>query len=163
MIRAEVIKSAADTLVEDIRDDVADQMCAPKFMEQWHAQAFGLALALSRAGVFSWPKWVETFSAVIRSEPQREGETSNSAYYRQWHTALEKILLSTGALDSDEINQVAEDWRKSYINTPHGSPIELRHGLAVPEDYDELVKHHHHHHHHGERVRPKPVVISLAK
>jgi len=160
MTHVEAISTTTESLVDDIREDVAEEVNAPKFTQQWHAQAFGLAMALSRAGVFTWSEWVETFSEVIREEPKRISETSNTAYYRQWHMALEKILLKLGAVDGDELARLAEDWRKSYINTPHGSPIELRRNLTVPEEYEILSEHHHHHH--GMPERPKPAAISRA-
>jgi hypothetical protein len=41
----------------------------PGFGNPWHAQAFGTAMALARAGAFTWKTWVETFSAEIPPIP----------------------------------------------------------------------------------------------
>lgn len=140
---------------------LASDLGAPKFAQPWHAQAFGTAMALSRAGLFAWSEWVDTFSRVIRDEPQRPGEESNAAYYRQWETALERVLLASGVLSQDDIAAAAEDWRRSYLATPHGQPVEFRRGLEVDHDDDDDHDHHHHHHHHGHgATRPAPISVS---
>ncbi|MBA5778512.1 nitrile hydratase accessory protein [Stappia sp. F7233] len=136
---------------------LAEGLGAPKFAQPWHAQAFGTAMALSRAGLFTWADWVDTFSRVIREEPQRPGEESNAAYYRQWETALETLLQASGVLSDADIAAAAEDWRRSYLVTPHGHPVEFRRGLEKPHDHDD--DHDHHHHGHGGR-RPEPISVS---
>ncbi|MXN67491.1 nitrile hydratase accessory protein [Stappia sp. GBMRC 2046] len=150
-----------DPLSIEIAGGQSDHVDAPKFVQPWHAQAFGTSMALSRAGLFTWAEWVETFSTVIRNVPPWPGEDSNSVYYRQWETALETILLQKGILGADEISQAAEDWRKSYLATPHGQPVEFTRGLEerIGEGGDE--GHHHHHHHDGRR--PEPIAVSPAR
>jgi nitrile hydratase accessory protein len=106
-----------------------DRAGAPIFAEPWHAQAFAAAIALSKAGVFTWPEWVEVLEAVIAREPQRSGEESEAAYYRQWLAALERLLAEQGLATSKEISATAEDWRRSYLHTPHGKPVHLRRDL----------------------------------
>jgi nitrile hydratase accessory protein len=59
----------------------------PSFTEPWHAQAFAAAVAPSEAGFFTWSEWVDLFAAEIAREPQRQGENSEAAYYRQWLAA----------------------------------------------------------------------------
>ena len=133
----------------------------PGFGQPWHAEAFGTSLALSQAGLFSWAEWVETFSREIRTNPQRAGEDSEAAYYRQWLTALETVLEKRATLTSDEIAETAEHWRRSYLNTPHGQPI------AFSREWQDSPEHDHHHphdpgHHHPSHaggVR-QPVAIS---
>ena len=108
---------------------------------------------MSRRGVFTWKQWVERFSTEIRDNPQREGEDANTAYYRQWLAALEQLLASLGIADSRQIDAAQEDWRRSYLHTEHGKPVQFRRGLA-PVDAD--IDHHHHHHDHG-AIHPNPV------
>ncbi|NRG16636.1 nitrile hydratase accessory protein [Rhizobiales bacterium] len=152
-----------DPLSIEIACGQSDHVDAPKFAQPWHAQAFGTSMALSRAGLFTWAEWVETFSTIIRNVPPWPGEDSNSTYYRQWETALETILLKKGILGADEISQAAEDWRRSYLATPHGHPVEFRRGLeeSIGSHGDEGHDHHHHHHHDGRR--PEPIAVSPAR
>jgi nitrile hydratase accessory protein len=102
---------------------------APRFAEPWHAEAFAAVVALSKAGVFSWSEWVDVFAAAIAHEPQRQGEESGAAYYRQWLAALETLLVKRGLATSKEIGSTAEHWRRSYLHTPHGKPVHLRRDL----------------------------------
>jgi nitrile hydratase accessory protein len=128
----------------------------PGFAEPWQAQAFACAIQLSRRGVFSWAEWVETFSAEIKANPAQPDETSNAAYYRQWLAALEAILARKGALSGGEIDMRQEEWRRAYLNTPHGEPVELAHARTPPAVGG-------HHHHHEEDETPKPVAVSPAR
>jgi nitrile hydratase accessory protein len=123
----------------------------PGFAEPWMAQAFACAIQLSRQGLFTWSEWVEVFSAEIKAHPAQPGETSNATYYRQWLAALETIVGLKGAASATEITERQETWRKAYLNTPHGQPVELRHAAAAPAAA---------HHQHGP---PKPLSISPAQ
>lgn len=130
---------------------------AEKFAEPWHAQVFGLSLALSQAGHFEWERWVKAFSTEIRANPQTTEETSEEAYYRQWLAALTELLSDSGMLDERALTGTAEDWRRSFLHTEHGKPIIFRRGL------NDLPHHDHHDHNHGDhRAIPAPVAISPA-
>jgi nitrile hydratase accessory protein len=152
----------------DFEADRAVESGVPGFGEPWHADAFGTSLALSRAGLFAWAEWVEIFSTEIRTNPQRAGEDSESAYYRQWLAALETILLKHATLTSEEIAEVVEHWRRSYLNTPHGKPIVFRRDWQdvrdfAHEDHEDDDDHHRHGHHHsgdGASCAPQPLVVS---
>lgn len=133
----------------------------PAFSEPWQAEAFALTLQLARAGHFTWTDWVGTFSAEITASPQTADEDINTAYYRQWMQALEKILAARALVSSTEVTDYEEDWRRSYFHTAHGAPIEFRKGLEpIPSGALEELDHDHcddHHHSHG------PVAISPAR
>lgn len=136
--------AALDLSVLKFGAEGSEAIEAPKFVQPWHAQAFGTSIALSRAGMFTWAEWVETLAAVIRDAPERPGEGSNAAYYRQWEQALETILAKKGLLSEADIASAAEDWRRSYIATPHGQPVEFRRNLDdVGDHHDEDGDHHH--------------------
>ncbi len=141
-------------------DALRREMDDPSFAEPWMAQAFACAVHLSRQGLFTWNEWVEVFSAEIKAHPAQPDETSNAAYYRQWLAALETIVGLKGAASTAEISERQEAWRKAYLNTPHGQPVELHHADMAPvapahaahhlrDDSDD--------HHHG---APKPVAVS---
>lgn len=87
-------------------------------------------MQLSRAGHFTWAEWVAAFSGEITTSPQEEGEDINTAYYRQWMQALEKIVGLRGMTTDAEVAEYQEHWRRSYFHTEHGKPVEFRKGLA---------------------------------
>ncbi len=134
------------------------------FAEPWQAQAFACAIQLSRQGLFPWAEWVEVFSAEIKAHPQQAGESSNTAYFRQWLAALETIAARKGAASRAEIDRRQEAWRQAYLNTPHGEPVALDNAVGAPGG----AGHHHHAHHHHDAddghdgCAPKPVAVSPA-
>lgn len=135
----------------------------PAFSEPWQAEAFALTMQLSRMGHFTWADWVSAFSAEIEASPQTADEDINTAYYRQWAQALEKIVAARGLMSNDEVADYQEHWRRSYFHTEHGKPIEFRKGLEpIPSGALEELDHDHchaddHHHHVG------PVAISPGR
>jgi nitrile hydratase accessory protein len=63
------------------------------FGAPWEAQAFGLAVKLHEAGVFTWKEWADTLAAVVR-EAQACGDPDlGDTYYVHWVNALERILI----------------------------------------------------------------------
>ncbi|MGH7003452.1 MAG: nitrile hydratase accessory protein, partial [Alphaproteobacteria bacterium] len=111
--------SGAPPVPSDIREAEAllGESDGAGFAEPWQAEAFACAIQLSRQGLFSWTEWVAVFSAEIKANPARPGETSNAAYFRQWLAALETIVGRKGAASSAEIDSRQEAWRQAYINT----------------------------------------------
>ena len=65
-----------------------------------------------------------------------------------------------GAASTAEISERHETWRKAYLNTPHGQPVELHHAAAAPS---AAAHHHGHDHGHHEHGAPKPVNVSPAR
>ena len=129
----------------------------PSFAEPWHAQAFAAVVTLSQAGRFTWTEWVSAFATEIARAPQRQGEEGEAAYYRQWLAALETLLSERSLMTAEEIGATAEDWRRSYLHTPHGKPVNLRRNLpdiAIPEGDD--------HHHHERTTSAAPMTIDPA-
>ena len=100
----------------------------PLFAEPWQAQAFAMAVRLSAEGHFSWPEWAQYLGAEIASDHGGHGGASGdpiAVYYRQWLTALEKLVADKGLASPTELAGRKEDWRRAYLNTPHGQAIEL--------------------------------------
>jgi nitrile hydratase accessory protein len=118
---------------------------------------------LSRQGLFTWNEWVEVFSAGIKAHPQQPGEAANAAYYRQWLAALETIVGQKGAASQAEISERHETWRKAYLNTPHGQPVELHHAAAPPSAAAHHHQNHDHDHDHHQHGAPEPVSVSPAR
>ncbi len=121
------------------------------FAEPWHAQAFAVAVQLSRQGLFTWTEWVEVFSAKIKAHPQENGESVTDAYYRQWLAALEHLAVARGHITPQRIDERKQDWRAAYLRTPHGMPVELE------------GRHDHTHHGHPDVASIRPVAVSSAR
>ncbi|MDP9565302.1 UNVERIFIED_ORG: nitrile hydratase accessory protein [Kosakonia oryzae] len=120
------------------------------FEHPWQAQVFSLIVYLHQAGQFSWKAWVDVFSTEIKASPLQKGESINDAYYRQWVSAAEKMLLSLELTGKEDITRRTNEWRQAYLNTPHGMPVVLTSATCAPA---------HNHHHPALRV---PVAVSPA-
>jgi nitrile hydratase accessory protein len=131
----------------------------PAFAEPWQAEAFATAMVLSRAGVFTWKEWTETFGEEIKRHPQRAGEEAGAAYYRQWLAALETLLSVRGLVNTSEIAETQEHWRRSYLNTEHGMPVAFSRNWRDAPAFDG---HDHHHDHEDDHEIPRPVAVSAA-
>lgn len=132
-----------------IPDSAPDEESAP-FEHPWQAQAFSLIVYLHQAGLFSWKTWVDVFSKEIKASPMQAEESINDAYYRQWVSATENMLLSLELTGKEDIIRRTNEWRQAYLNTPHGMPVVLTSATCAPA----------HNHHHP--ARRSPIAISPA-
>lgn len=122
----------------------------PSFDEPWEAEAFALTIAAHRNSIFAWDDWVRVFASRNRAETLEAAASLNAAYYRNWLAALEALLIERGALTAREVETRTAQWRRAYLRTPHGQPIDLATGFGGAED-EELgfgSAHHHHYHEH---------------
>ena len=79
------------------------------FSAPWEAQAFGLALKLHEAGVFTWKEWADTLASVIR-EAQAAGDPDlGDTYYVHWVKALERILVRREMADEATLARLAHE------------------------------------------------------
>ena len=100
----------------------------PVFAAPWEASAFALAVRLSGEGHFSWDEWASTLSEEIRAA-QGEGDPDlGDTYYRHWLHALERLCRERGLVSEPEALDRKEAWRRAYLNTPHGKPVDLAAG-----------------------------------
>ncbi len=97
---------------------------APAFDEPWQAQVLGLAYALADAGVFTAAAWSETLGAELRKAAVLGAPDNQSTYYDAALAALERLTVD-GGVSSDELTSRMAAWRRAYLNTPHGKPVEL--------------------------------------
>jgi nitrile hydratase accessory protein len=95
------------------------------FNEPWEAQAFALALRLSEMGYFTWPEWAEVLSQEIKAAQARGDPDLGNTYYQHWLNALERICAEKDFVGHEDMSQRQQEWRRAYLNTPHGQPIEL--------------------------------------
>ena len=97
----------------------------PVFRAPWEAATFALAVRLSQAGHFTWQEWTEALTREI-AEAQREGDPDlGDTYYHHWASALEHLCAEKDLVGLPEMDRRKEEWRRAYLNTPHGKPIEL--------------------------------------
>lgn len=97
----------------------------PVFNEPWQAQAFALAVRLSEAGYFTWSEWAAVLSREIAAAQQRGDADLGDTYYQHWLKALERICAEKNLVGGEDLNRRREDWRRAYLNTPHGQPVDL--------------------------------------
>lgn len=78
------------------------------FAEPWESRAFGMAVTLNEANVFSWTEFQAALIARISAweAEQTEGQTWN--YYREWLAALEDLLVDRGRVSRHEMLARAE-------------------------------------------------------
>jgi nitrile hydratase accessory protein len=95
----------------------------PVFQEPWQATAFALAVNLSERGAIPWTEW----SAALGREIQAAvGDSAQAnAYFQHWLSALERICAEKGMIEPGEILRRQEQWRRAYLATPHGQPVQL--------------------------------------
>ncbi|GAB4274213.1 MAG: nitrile hydratase accessory protein [Pararhodobacter sp.] len=86
------------------------------FDAPWQAQLFGLTVALSDRGLFSWPDWTQALGAALHT---------GQDYWHAWASALEGLLAARGIALPDEVAALAARWQDAAHATPHGTPIRL--------------------------------------
>jgi len=97
----------------------------PVFKAPWEAQAFGMVVALHQQGAFSWDEWATQLSLEIARAQQQGDPDLGDTYYSHWLQALEQLLLSKQVTSEPEVVARVDKWRRAYLATPHGEPIEL--------------------------------------
>ncbi len=102
----------------------------PVFREPWEAQAFAMALALHRRGLFTWPEWAAALGAEIKRAQAAGDPDTGHTYYRHWLAALERLVAEKGVADADTLARYYRAWDHAADRTPHGAAIELR-----PDDF----------------------------
>jgi nitrile hydratase accessory protein len=137
---------------------------SPAFREPWQAKAFAFVVLLHREGHFTWDDWVRTLAEEIHASPQCANEDAELAYHRQFLTALEKIVATRGLTTAEAMQARKLAWRRAYLATPHGYPVDLAAAGDVdpddghPGDRDPI-------HQHGHNLMPQraPIAVSPAR
>jgi len=146
-------------------DAMSTARFAPDFDEQsfdtpWQATLFAITIRTSQAGHFSWTEWGERFSAGLA----RHGDTLTSeAYFQTWIDTFCELLGSKLAIDEANVRATMEDWRRSYLVTPHGQSVELRRDLPATIIDGCRPEHHHQHHHANPQVLPGPIYVDPVR
>ena len=69
-----------------------------------------------------------TLSEEIRAAQQEGDPDLGDTYYRHWLRALERLCRERGLVSEPEASNRQEAWRRAYLNTPHGKPVNLAAG-----------------------------------
>lgn len=104
----------------------------PVFNEPWEAQAFALAVRLSDAGYFTWSEWATILSQEIKAAQARGDPDLGQTYYQHWLNALERLCVDKGLVGDEEMHRCTEAWRRAYLHTPHGQPVNLSAACQEP-------------------------------
>ncbi len=100
----------------------------PVFDEPWQAQALAMADSLVKEGTLSASDWAATLGAEIRSAADAGAPDNAQTYYLAVLAALENLLDKAGAAAGHEVQTRRGEWERTYLNTPHGRPVELLSG-----------------------------------
>ena len=100
-------------------DDLPKDEAGAVFAEPWHAEVFSIVHLLVDRGQFSVNEWAEMLGGVIKEKPDNEG------YYQCWLTALERMSLQKGLVETDPLSERKSAWDRAAKATPHGEPIVL--------------------------------------
>lgn len=164
-----------DDASSDLGDDASSNLSddAPTFEAPWEARAFALAVALTderEADVSSWDEFqsrlVEEVDADREEDNHEEDDHEEgdpeTVYYRQWLTALERLLVERNVLEPGELLARIDafeagdrDAHEFVEGDPHAHADRLPEGHAEGSDHDHGGHHDHanHHDHEGHHER----------
>jgi nitrile hydratase accessory protein len=71
------------------------------FEEPWQGRAFGLVLAMHKAGAFDWEEFRMRLIDAIAAH-------ADDAYYDRWLEAFERLLVERGLIAREEVEARAE-------------------------------------------------------
>jgi nitrile hydratase accessory protein len=110
---------------------LANQGNDAPFAEPWQAQVMALAFAASQKGIFTPVQWSEALGTELRENEAEGFFDDRSSYYQAALRALETLLLASGKLAHETVVHREAEWRRAYLNTPHGMPVELSAGTDI--------------------------------
>lgn len=87
------------------------------FAEPWERQAFGVALALSKAGHFDWEDFrLKLIASIGEWEESHSLDDPSWSYYERWLTALERLLLEQGLIAPEDLSARLPDTARNRRN-----------------------------------------------
>ena len=95
----------------------------PVFREPWEAQAFAMALALQKRGLFTWSEWAATLGEEIKRAQRAGDPDTGETYYRHWLATLERLVSEKGVANEETLSRYRDAWGRAADRTPHGTPI----------------------------------------
>lgn len=101
----------------------------PVFDEPWQAQTLAIAATLVERGLFTPGQWSESLGAALEAAELRGQPDDLETYYAAALSALEQLVSAKGTIGPEALDARTEAWRRAYLNTRHGAPVELSAGL----------------------------------
>ena len=98
----------------------------PAFDEPWQAEALAIAACLTEGGVVAPGRWAEALGAALRDQAAAGEPDTVETYYLAVLRALERVTDGDGLIGADALERRTGAWRRAYLRTPHGQPVELR-------------------------------------
>ena len=100
----------------------------PVFDEPWQAQVLAMADALVAGGKIKPHIWSETLGAELRILENSGAPDTPGTYYVAVLRAVEKLAAEIAGITESSVAGRCEDWKRAYLATPHGAPVELENG-----------------------------------
>jgi nitrile hydratase accessory protein len=93
-----------DTRIEGLSDDLAvpRKNGELQFEAPWEARVFGMAVAMYDDRQFAWDDFR---LRLVQEIAEAEVHCDDSGYYERWLGSFERLLLETGVLSPDELDQ----------------------------------------------------------
>lgn len=101
----------------------------PVFNEPWQAQTLALAEMLVQAGLFTPTQWSDHLGAALKAAQACDEPDNPETYYAAALSALEQLASAKNCIRAEALDERTEVWRRAYLRTPHGAPVELSAGL----------------------------------
>jgi len=102
-----------DRLVERTVDGMEQtETGEPVFEAPWHARGFALAVALRHQAHVDWLAFQRHLSGAL--ETTQPPDTEESDYYESWLDALESLLMETGAVSEEELDERAREFASGH-------------------------------------------------
>jgi nitrile hydratase accessory protein len=116
---------AAEAELAAALPDLPRNADGPLFREPWEGQAFAMALALHRRGVFTASEWAAALGREIKRAQAAGDPDTGTTYYRHWLNALERLVAEKNLAGDDTLARYRAAWARAAARTPHGAPITL--------------------------------------
>jgi nitrile hydratase accessory protein len=84
------------------------------FEEPWQGRAFGMVIALHRAGLYDWDDFrTHLVRAIAANDARASGE---APYYESWLSAFERLLMKNGVIEAAELVKRQDELRSGLRN-----------------------------------------------
>jgi nitrile hydratase accessory protein len=103
----------------------------PTFAEPWQAEVLALAFALAERRVFSAAEWSASLGEELKRAEAQGAPDDHATYYAAALAALERLVALAGSISAETLSARTEAWRRAYLETPHGRPVELAAGSGA--------------------------------
>jgi nitrile hydratase accessory protein len=102
-----------DRLIDQTVDEIAQiETEEPVFEAPWQARGFALAVALRQQDHVDWLAFQQHLSNAL--EATQSPRADESAYYESWVDALESILMDTGTISREELDDRTSEFASGH-------------------------------------------------